>query len=212
MACVAACYSQALAISGRTMDAETVLARVVADREFYRNSGGGVTFSGGEPFAQSEFLVELLSRCRGQEIHTAVETCGHVQTQILLATEPLVDLFLFDLKLAENARHRLLTGVDNTLILKNLAALAAGNAARIVLRVPLIPGLTDDRDNLLAIAAIARDHGLTAINLQPYHPFGRDKYHEVGMPTPPVVAPLLPSIVGDALALFAEQGLQAELA
>lgn len=194
------------------MDVDTVMARIVADREFYRNSGGGVTFSGGEPFAQGEFLAELLSRCRGQGIHTTVETCGHVDTQILLAREPLVDLFLFDLKLAAGARHRLLTGVDNTLILRNLAALAANNAARVVLRVPLIPGLTDDRDNLLAIAAIARDHRLTSINIQPYHPLGRDKYQEVGMAVPSEVAPLLPASIDNALALFAAQGLQAELA
>jgi pyruvate formate lyase activating enzyme len=212
MPCVAACSSQALVVSGGAMDADTVMTRVVADREFYRNSGGGVTFSGGEPFAQGDFLAGLLARCRGQRIHTAVETCGYVETGMLLAAEPLVDLFLFDLKLAAGERHRLHTGVDNTLILGNLAALAHRSAARVVLRVPLIPGINDDRDNLSAIAAIALGLGLAAIQVLPYHPLGRDKCREVGMPAPPEVAPPHPSAVNDALALFTEQGLLAELA
>jgi pyruvate formate lyase activating enzyme len=211
-ACVDACCSQALSVAGTWMDVETVVARVAADEEFYENSGGGVTFSGGEPFAQHEFLHALLSACRGRGIQTAVETCGHVATHVLLEAEPLVDLFLFDLKLAEGARHRLLTGVDNRLILDNLAALARRSAARISLRVPLIPGLTDDEANLSAIAVIAAKHGLDVVYLQPYHPLGRDKYEQFGRPVPPEVLPLLPGAVDRAIALFADHGLHAELA
>lgn len=212
MPCVAACTSQALAVSGQTMDVEAVVARVAADCEFYRNSGGGVTFSGGEPFVQREFLVELLAACRQLGIHTAVETCGHVDARVLLAAEPLVDLFLFDLKLADPARHRLHAGADNGVILDTLATLAATSPQKVILRVPLIPGLTDDRANLAAIAALASRHRLTRANLVPYHPLGRDKYREVGLPVPPEVAPLVPSAVDAALALFGEHGLFAELA
>lgn len=210
--CVPACASQALAVSGRKMDVEAVVARVAADREFYRNSGGGVTFSGGEPFAQSGFLGELLASCRQQGIHTAVETCGHVDARVLLAAEPLVDLFLFDVKLANPDRHRRLTGVGNDVILDSLAALAARSPRKVILRVPLIPELTDDRANLEAVATIARQHGLATVNLVPYHPLGRDKYPEIGLPVPPEVAPLMPSTVEAALALFGGHGLVAELA
>jgi pyruvate formate lyase activating enzyme len=212
LSCVEACCSQALSVAGASMDVETVVGRIAADEEFYRNSGGGVTFSGGEPFAQHEFLMALLAGCRGLGIHTAVETCGHVATRVLLDAEPLVDLFLFDLKLAEGARHRLLTGVDNQRILDNLAALAGRAPGKVGLRVPLIPGLTDDEPNLRAIARIAAQHGLTSIHLQPYHPLGRDKYEQVGLPIPPEIPQLLPDAVGRAIALFAACGLHAELA
>jgi pyruvate formate lyase activating enzyme len=211
MACVDACCAQSLSVAGEWMDVETVVARVAADDEFYRNSGGGVTFSGGEPFAQPEFLVAVLTGCRERGIRTAVGTCGHVATRVLLEAEPLVDLFLFDLKLAEGARHQLLTGVDNRLILSNLVALAERSPAKVRLRVPLIPGLTDDDDNLRAIAAIAARHRVGAIQLQPYHPLGRDKYEQVGLPTPPEVPPLTSASVERALALFAAAGLRAEL-
>jgi pyruvate formate lyase activating enzyme len=212
MPCVEACCSQALSVTGRLMSVDEVVARVAADREFYDNSGGGVTFSGGEPFAQREFLVELLVRCHALGIRTAVETCGHVPQEALRDAEPLVDLFLFDLKLAEGGRHRLLTGVDNGLILDNLAALAAVAPEKIVLRVPLIPGFTDDAANLGAIAAIARAHRLARVQIQPYHPLGRDKYAQVGMTEPPDVPALAPETIARAIGLFAAQGLHAELA
>jgi pyruvate formate lyase activating enzyme len=131
---------------------------------------------------------------------------------VLLETEPLVDLFLFDLKVAEGGRHRLLTGVDNHLILGNLAALAAIKPAKIVVRVPLIPGFTADAGNLRGIAAVARQHRLGSVQLVPYHPLGRDKYEQIGMPTPPEVPVLAPEVVERALALFAAERLDVELA
>ena len=210
--CVSACPSQALAVCGTIMDVEAVVARIAADRDFYRNSGGGVTFSGGEPFAQGAFLLELLQACRQMGIHTAVETSGYVDARHLLAAEPLVDLFLFDVKVIDPARHRLLTGVANDMILDTLTALAARSAQKVILRVPLVPGFTDDRAGLEAIAGLATRLRLSAINVVPYHPLGRDKYMEVGLPAPRDVASLEPAMVAAALALFARHGLQAELA
>ena len=212
MRCVAVCPSQALAVSGTIMDIGEVVARVAADREFYRNSGGGVTFSGGEPFAQSAFLLALLQACRQLGIHTAVETSGHVDARVLLAAESHVDLFLLDVKVVDAARHRLLTGVANGVIVEALTALAARSPQKVVLRVPLIPGFTDDRANLEAIAALARQLSLTTINLVPYHPLGCDKYEEIGLPAARTVEPLQPGAVDAALALFARRGLLAELA
>lgn len=212
MVCVDACCSQALSVSGARMDVDAVLSRIAADREFYDNSGGGVTFSGGEPFAQSEFLSALLEGCRRLDIHTAVETCAHVPTEAVLAAEPLVDLFLFDVKLAEGARHRLATGVGNDLILENLAALSRVDPAKVIVRVPLIPGFTDDDENLSGIAAIARTHDVRKIQVQPYHPLGRDKYAQFGLPTPAEVPRLRWEGVEHALELFAAEGLEVELA
>ena len=212
MPCIAACSSQALTVSGQRIEVGAVIDRVAADREFYRHSGGGVTFSGGEPFAQSAFLLEMLAACRQLGIHTAVETCGFVDTQVLAAAEPLVDLFLFDLKIADSTRHQLATGVANGQILDALALLAARNRQKVILRVPIVPGFTDDHANLVAIARLAGQHRLTTVNLVPYHPLGRDKYEEIGLPAPPEVAPLTAAAVDAALALFIEHGLCADLA
>lgn len=211
MACVEACCSQALSVAGQWMDAAAVVERVAKDIEFYRNSGGGVTFSGGEPFAQPAFLRTLLEGCRAMGIHTAVETCGHADSRAVLDAEPLVDLFLFDLKLAEGGRHRLLTGIDNRVILGNLEALAARAPSKVRLRVPLIPGFTDDDENLAGLAAIAARLGLRHVDLQPYHPLGRDKYEQIGLPAPPEVAPLTAEAVARATALFGAVGIHAAL-
>ena len=212
MPCVPACPSQALAVSGQTMSVEAVVSRVAADRGFYRNSGGGVTFSGGEPLAQRAFLMALLAACRAEGIHTAVETCGQVDPAALREAEPLVDLFLFDLKGADADRHRRLTGHDNGAILENLALLAALCRDKVVVRLPLVPGLTDDEPSLGAIAAFTGRLGLTTVQVVPYHPLGRDKYREVGLPDPPEVPPLDPAVVNRALAILTAHGLAAEVA
>ena len=123
-----------------------------------------------------------------------------------------MDLFLFDVKVIDPARHRLLTGVANDMILDTLTALAARSAQKVILRVPLVPGFTDDRAGLEAIAGLATRLRLSAINVVPYHPLGRDKYMEVGLPAPRDVASLEPAMVAAALALFARHGLQAEVA
>ena len=118
------------------------MEEVLRDRVFYEESGGGVTFSGGEPLAQPDFLEALLEACRAASVHTAVDTCGFAPRERLLALAPLVDLFLFDVKLVDDARHLALTGVPAAPILENLRALAAVHA-NVWIRVPVVPGLTD---------------------------------------------------------------------
>ncbi len=178
--CVEACPSGALAVAGRLMRADEIVARVAADRPFYDNSGGGVTFSGGEPFAQPEFLRELLAGSKSLRIRTAVETCGHVEPGVMEDLEPLVDLFLFDVKTLDRERHRAMTGFSNDLLLENLEALARKRAEDITVRVPLIPGQTDDRENLDAISTFVRGIGLGRVEVMPYHPLGMDKYAALG--------------------------------
>lgn len=182
--CVDACPQNALALAGTRMTADQVMKRVGLDRAFYENSGGGVTFSGGEPFAQPDFLEELLTRSRGLGIHTAVETCGLVDPRILMRCEPLVDLFLFDLKILDPGRHEEMTGAPNGMILENLRALAARRPEGVTVRVPLVPGCTDGEDNLQAIGAFLRSLGIGRVELMPYHALGTDKYAALGRPYP----------------------------
>jgi pyruvate formate lyase activating enzyme len=175
-ACVEACYAEARQIVGQVMTAAEVMAEVERDLAFYDQSGGGVTFSGGEPLAQPEFLGVLLGACRRAGIHTAVDTCGYAPWSVLDAIRDDVDLFLYDLKLMDDQQHRRLTGVSNRTILQNLRRLSEGGAA-IVLRLPVIPGINDDPDNVRALAAFAAalPH-LQGIDLLPYHPTAVDKY------------------------------------
>jgi pyruvate formate lyase activating enzyme len=162
------------------MTSDQVMGRIAADKSFYDHSGGGVTFSGGEPFAQPAFLEELLARSRQLGIHTAVETCGYADPGVFARCESLVDLFLYDLKIMDPARHERLTGVSNAVILENLHALAAKAPHRLAVRVPLVPGCTDDPPNLAAIAAFVDSLGIPKLELIPYHTLGADKYASLG--------------------------------
>jgi pyruvate formate lyase activating enzyme len=181
-ACVKVCYTEAREIVGQVMTTDEVMAEVVRDLAFYDQSGGGVTFSGGEPLAQPEFLAALLRASRQAGIHTALDTCGYAPWPVLDALRDDVDLFLYDLKVMDEQEHRRLTGVSNRPILENLRALSEGGHA-IVLRIPVIPGINDSPDNLAALAAFAAalPH-LEGIDLLPYHPTALDKYARMHRP------------------------------
>ncbi|MCE5266613.1 MAG: glycyl-radical enzyme activating protein [Planctomycetaceae bacterium] len=178
--CLEQCPGGALLRTGRSMTATDVIEEVAKDIDFYRNSGGGVTFSGGEPFAQPAFLLELLSLAKRRGISTAVETCGHAMPQHLQAAEPAVDHFLFDLKVMDPVRHAQLTGRDNELILANLELLASLAPHKITIRHAVIPGCNDDALNHEAIVNCMNRLGLRSLHLEPYHPLGEGKYAELG--------------------------------
>jgi len=181
-ACVKACPSGARQIVGRRMTVSEVMNEVLKDRLFYDDSGGGVTFSGGEPLAQPEFLKELLAHCRTKEIHTAVDTSGFCPRQDLLSVAPLTDLFLYDLKIMDQTRHIQYTGVSNTPVLENLKALG-GIHGNIWLRLPVIPGVNDDEKNLQAVAQIAVSiPAVRQVNLLPYHKTGIAKFKRLKQP------------------------------
>ncbi len=190
--CVDSCPHGALEQVGRKITAGDAMTRVAADKAFYDNSGGGVTFSGGEPFAQPAFLHELLERSKALGIHTAVETCGHVDADVMARSEPLVDLMIFDVKAADPARHEALTGASNAVVLSNLRRLARERPNRLRVRVPIVPGWTDDAENLRAIGSLGAELALRAVELMPYHELGRDKYESLGrayqVETPPTEA------------------------
>jgi len=180
--CVAVCCESALERVGMRMSVDEVVARVDADRDFYRNSGGGVTIGGGEPLAQPEFVSALARACRDRGLHVAMETSGFAAADTFRAVAPLVDLVLFDVKVLDPARHRELTGADNAPVLANLAHLAAVRPRDVIVRFAVIPGYTDDEANLDGLAALMMRHGLERLDLEPYHPLGAEKYEAIGRP------------------------------
>jgi len=168
-ACVQACPSGARRLFGKQMTVEAVVDEVLKDRMFYEDSGGGVTFSGGEPLAQPLFLKELLEVCHARGIHTTVDTCGYAPGENLLSVVPLTDLFLYDIKIMDDAKHRQYTSVSNAAILENLMALSKIHN-NIWVRVPIIPGINDDDENLEALARFAASiPAVRQVNLLPYH-------------------------------------------
>jgi pyruvate formate lyase activating enzyme len=208
-ACVDACPSGARALLGKTLSVPELIAEIEKDRLFYEQSGGGVTFSGGEPLMQAEFLLGCLKACRQREYHTAVDTCGYAPAETLLALAAYTDLFLYDLKVMDGARHEKSLGVSNTLILDNLRQLDA-RGCRVWIRVPLIPGLNDDDENLTAMADLVRTlNGPPPVHLLPYHRIGSDKYDRLGIPYPmKATGPLTDERVAQIAALLAARGLE----
>jgi pyruvate formate lyase activating enzyme len=177
--CAEACPANAREIAGREMTVNDVMEVVTRDRVFYEESGGGVTFSGGEPFAQPAFLRALLVAARREGLATAVDTCGFAGRDLLLELAPFVDLFLYDLKMLDPERHLRVIGVPLAPILSNLEAIAAG-ASRIWLRVPIVPSFTDSESDLQALAALAASHGaIRQISLLPYHATGMGKFRRL---------------------------------
>ena len=175
--CAEACPAEALQLVGRRMIVEEVMAEIREDLPFYDESGGGATFTGGEPLMQGAFLLELLCACKAEGIHTALDTSGYAARELVLEAGMLADVVLFDLKLADEARHRAATGVSCAPILENLAALAASGAA-IALRVPLIPGINDAPGDLEAAAKVASScrSAIRKVHILPYHSAAKGKY------------------------------------
>lgn len=147
--CVRACPSGAREILGRRVSVDELMARIERDVIFFDTSGGGVTVSGGEPLMQPDFVERLLAECKTREIHTALDTTCHGPWETLERIGRHVDLFLCDVKLMDPAAHRRLTGVSNELILENLRRLTA-SGRRVIIRMPVIPGVNDGEENLTA--------------------------------------------------------------
>lgn len=179
--CAGACVTDARELMGRDITVAELMTEVLKDRVFYDESGGGVTFSGGEPLLQHEFLTGALTACGRASVHTAVETTGFTSWEKLRALIPLTGLFLYDVKVMDTERHRQFTGVTNVRILENLRALAA-TGAQVTVRVPLVPGVNDDEGNIRAIARFVADLGtVPSIHLLPFHGGASGKYRALGM-------------------------------
>lgn len=182
--CVHPCPTGSRRVIGREMTETEVMREILKDRIFYEDSGGGVTFSGGEPLSQPGFVRAVLSRCQEEGVHTAVDTSGYGNQEDLLSLAAETDLFLFDLKLMDDEKHKQYTGFSNRPILENLAALATVHH-NIWLRVPIVPGITDDSDNLDAIAERAAElPAVRQVCLLPYHKTAAEKFKRMGLPYP----------------------------
>ncbi|MBU2501450.1 MAG: glycyl-radical enzyme activating protein [bacterium] len=177
--CTESCPQEGRTIAGRMMTPVEVADEAGRDLPFYGPTGGGVTFSGGEAMAQIDFLVEALTACRERGLHTAVDTAGCLPWSHFTRVLPLVDLFLYDLKLMDAGRHREQTGASNRPVLENLERLAR-RGDPVVVRIPVIPTVNDDDANLEATLAFLRLHGLNRVDLLPFHQLGRGKAPQVG--------------------------------
>jgi len=206
--CVQACLHEALRIAGRTYTVDELL-RILSRDQGYWGSQGGVTFSGGEPLFQAEFLLAVLAKCRAAYMHTAVETCAHVDTALLLEVLKWTDWLFVDIKHMDSAAHRAGTGVGNELILQNIEAVAAaGWGGRLIVRVPIVPGFNDSAENLQATAAFVQRLHRPEVNLLPFHRLGNSKYEQLGLAYKyaPVASPT-PETMLAAQRLFAAVGL-----
>lgn len=182
--CVQLCAAQALEFVGKEMSVEEVMKEVEKDRIFYEESSGGVTFSGGEPLRQADFLGAILIECKRKDIHSCLDTSGYAPPEILDRIGDLVDLFLYDLKIMDEERHKEYAGAPNTLILENLRRLAAKNK-KIIIRIPLIAGINDTPENVVQTAEFLRSLGvISEISLLPYHRLGSQKYKKLNRPDP----------------------------
>ena len=181
MDCVESCLNEALKIAGRFFTMDELMKTLTRDQGFWGDQGG-VTFTGGEPLLQHEFLFEALRQCRSRYMHTAVETSAHVDTIILKEILQWLDWLFIDITHMDPIAHRQQTGLDNSLILRNIEELAfSGWKGRLIIRVPVIPGYNDTGENLSYTAEYMKQHGLKEVNLLPFHRLGTSKYEQLGV-------------------------------
>jgi pyruvate formate lyase activating enzyme len=208
--CEGVCCGGALSLIGREYAPEDLVNVLMKDSRYYE-AGGGVTFSGGEPMIFPDFLSETLRLCKLNSWHTAVDTAGNVPFSHFETVLPLVDLFLFDVKLANSAKHRSLTGVNNAVLLDNLRTLD-GCGICLFIRVPVIPGVNDDWDELNKIAETINSLSPLLVQLLPYHSYGAGKADTLGLSGfLPALSPPSAERMREALRLFTERGMPAQI-
>ena len=180
--CVEACLPGALEYYGREITVDAAVMAVMEDKNFYVNSGGGCTFSGGEPLLQAKFCAEAFNRLRDNGIHCAIDTSGAVEWQAFETVLPYTDMFLYDVKHTDDRRHREHTGSSNRVIVSNLERLSQCGIP-IEIRIPIIPEFNADAESLDAIGRwLGRLLNVSGVRLLPYHSLARSKYEAVGRP------------------------------
>ncbi|MDY6851686.1 MAG: glycyl-radical enzyme activating protein [Thermodesulfobacteriota bacterium] len=183
MKCVDVCPTHALTLTGEKKSVEEVVAEVVKDEPFYKNSDGGVTISGGEPLFQPEFTLALLKACKEKALQTALDTTGFAKWETLNEILDYVDLALFDIKHLDPEQHKINIGVDNKLILDNLKR-AVDKGQRIWVRVPMIPGFNNSEENIRALAEFLSEMPVEKVSFLGYHEWSKSKYEALGLDYP----------------------------
>ena len=179
--CCEICPTNAMEMVGKDVTVAEIMKEIEKDKMFYDQSGGGVTFSGGEPLLQPDLLILLLTACKNMGIHTALDTCGYTRWENMEIVAGKVDLFLYDLKHLDNEAHKKYTGVPNTLILDNLKKLARIHR-NIWIRVPVIPGINDGEENIRKMGEFIGSLMIKKVFLLPYHDIAAGKYELLGKP------------------------------
>ena len=187
--CTVYCPADARKVCGKEYTVEEVFSEIIKDKAFYKNSGGGVTFSGGECMLQMDFLIEILKKCKENGIHTAVDTAGHIPFERFEKILPYTDLFLYDVKIFNPEKHKKCIGVGNELILENLKKLFA-TGAKIWIRIPVISDINDSIEEMQAIKEFLDKNGKPEkIELLPYHAMGENKYSAIEKEAPRFTPP-----------------------
>ena len=173
-ACVDVCENDARRMIGSEMDEKEIITELLKDADFYNDSGGGVTFSGGEPFVNPDFLYGILKELKKHEIHTNIETSGLFDFEKVTNLLAYINLIYFDIKLFDSNIHKEYTGVSNKIILSNFIKL---NKVfdNIQVRIPLIPNVNDGIENIKAISVFLLENGHNSVHLLPYHSMGNSK-------------------------------------
>ncbi|WP_291861845.1 glycyl-radical enzyme activating protein [Marinilabilia sp.] len=168
---------------GREMTPNEVLNEILTDRVFMEESGGGVTFSGGEPFLQYAFMLEVMIRCRDKGIHTVVDTSAYTDSDKLMKVAQMTDLFLVDLKVMDDNLHQKHTGVSNKIILKNVELLSEEKRS-LRIRIPVIPGVSFSKENIMQVINFLKHlpQPPEGVDLLPFHRIGDHKYERLGLP------------------------------
>jgi pyruvate formate lyase activating enzyme len=179
--CADVCPTKAIEMSGKTMTVPEILDIIEKERIFFDQSGGGVTFSGGEPLIHTKMLIALLDECRKRKIHTAIDTAGNVSTETILEVAKRTDLFLYDLKMMDSELHKNWIQSGNEKILENLKVLS-DTGANVIIRIPLIGGVNDTEDNIEQTAKFISELAgeKKEVNLLPYHNIAQNKYMKLG--------------------------------
>lgn len=181
-ACAGKCSTEALSLVGEKMNVEQVMTIIEKDMPFYGESEGGVTFSGGEPLQQPDFLEAVVNECAKRKIDTVLDTCGYAPAKIVDRFLSKISLFLYDIKIFDSAKHQKYTGVSSELILENARRIAS-SGARLSVSIPIVPQINDDEENIERTGKfLASLKKVEWVSLLSYHKMGVDKYENLGKP------------------------------
>jgi pyruvate formate lyase activating enzyme len=205
--CKQACYFDALRYSCCKVGDNEVIEEILKDKIFYGNSGGGVTFSGGEPFLQPEFLRSLLEKCKELKIGTVVETAGNVDYKIIYELLPFIDVIICDMKAFDRELHIKGTGAYNNRIIENIKKLSQ-DAKELWVRIPIVPGYNDNNLELCQIAAFLKTILPSCVELMPFHRMGKSKYESLSLPyAAAMLAPPSEDEMASYINMFSSYGL-----